>query len=191
MRKILFLMLAAGLIFCSAGYAGDRFHFDHDYHGHIWDTDDFEIDVDDGVIIIEDHGRRTNTLEITPEYELYLNGELIKTNEEQKKLVEDFYVLFFETIEYGKEIGYEGAKIGLKGAKLGLKAVGRVFKMIFTGYEAEDLERDMEREAELLEEEAEELEEMAEEIEDMVEELEDIAYELQREIPELRELDWF
>ncbi len=191
MRKILFLLLAATLTFYSVGLAGDRYHYSQDIHGHIWDTEDFEIDIDDGVIIIEDHGRRSNMLEITPEFELYLNGDLIETNEEQEKLVEDFYLLFFETIEYGKEIGYEGAKIGMKGAKLGLKAVGRVFKMIFTGYEAEDLERDMEREAELLEEEAEELEEMAEEIEDMVEELEDIAYDLQREIPELRKLDWF
>ncbi len=191
MRKTLFLLLAAMLIFYSVGNAGNRIHYSHDHHGQIWDVEDFDIDVDDGVIIIRDHGRRHNTLEITPEYELYLNDELIETDEDQKKLVEDFYELFFETIDYGKEIGYEGAKIGVKGAKLGLKAVGKVFKMIFTGYDADDLEREMEYEAELLEDEAEELEEMAERIEDMVEELEDIAFDLQREIPELRELDWF
>jgi len=191
MRRILLLLFAAALIFCSTGYAGTRIHYSNDYHGHFWDAEDFEIDVDDGVIIIEDHGRDDNILEITPEYELYLNGKLIETDEDQKKLVEEFYLLFFETIDYGKEIGKEGARIGLKGAKLGLKAVGRVFKMIFTSYEAEDLERDMEFEADRLEEEAEELEEMAEKIEEMVEELEDLAYEMQRDIPELRELDWF
>lgn len=191
MRKILFLLLAASLVFYSVGNAGSRIHYSGDRHGHIWEVDDFDIDVDDSVIIIEDHGRRSNVLEITPKFELYLNGDLIETNEEQKKLVEEFYTLFFETVDYGKEIGRKGAKIGIKGAKLGLKAVGRVFKMIFTGYEAEDLERDMEYEAELLEEEAEELEDMAEKIEDMVEELEDIAFDLQRDIPELRKLDWF
>ena len=191
MRKMVFLLLAATLILYSTGHAGTRIHYSGDRHGHIWEVEDFDIDVDDSVIIIEDHGRNSNILEITPKFELYLNGDQIETNEEQKKLVEEFYLLFFETVEYGKEIGREGARIGIKGAKLGFKAVGGVFKMIFTGYEAEDLERDMEYEAALLEDEAEEIEEMAEKIEEMVEELEDIAFELQREIPELRKLNWF
>lgn len=191
MRKVLFLMLAAMLLFASAGQAGDRISYSHDFDGQVWECDDFDIDVDDGVVIIKDYDRHRNVLEITPDYELYLNDEHIVIDAEQKQLVEEFYLLFFETIEYGKEIGREGAKIGVKGAKLGVKAIGRVFKMIFTGYEADDLEREMEFEAELLEDEAEEIEEMAEEIEDMVDELEDIAFEMQREIPELRKLDWF
>lgn len=191
MRKFVFLVAAVCLLLAPASQAGHRIHYSSDYQDHIWDDRDFRIDVDDGTIIIENRDRDRDILEITPEYELYLNGELIETTDQQKERVEEFYNKFFETVDYAKEIGREGVKIGVKGAKLGLKAVGRVFKMIFTSYEADDLERDMEFESDKLEKQAEELEKMADKIEDMVEDLEDIGYDLQKEIPELKKLDWF
>ena len=54
-------------------------------------------------------------------------------------------------------IGIEGGKIGLAGAGLGLKAVAGVFKLLTPGYDEDDLERDMEHEAEKLEKKAEKI----------------------------------
>ena len=59
------------------------------------------------------------------------------------------------------------------------------------GLIGDDLERDMERDAEKLEARAEKLEKKAEKIEQMVDELDELAYEMRREIPELDELGWF
>jgi chaperonin cofactor prefoldin len=79
----------------------------------------------------------------------------------------------------------------MEGAKLGLKAVGGVFKMMLTSYDGDDLDRDMEWEAEKLEKKAKRLEEKAEDIEELAEDLERIVEEMNETIPEIGELDWF
>lgn len=190
--KVLAISVLALLLFVAppaASHCKDRIHgitVQHD--GHL---DGVSIDLDDGSIILTHEGRRRETVEITEDYELYINDERIDLDEDQQMLVAEYYELGMDIVAYAKRIGWEGAKIGVSGAKLGLKAVGNVFKLIFTSYDTEDFEREMEREAARLEARAEILEEKAEVIEDMAEELEDIAYEMNREIPELRELDWF
>ncbi|MEW5924217.1 MAG: hypothetical protein AB1746_09535 [Candidatus Zixiibacteriota bacterium] len=158
----------------------------YDYHSY----GSYEVDVEDGTVIITLNDRDADVVEITEDYELFINGDRIKTNDEQKKLLGKFHAKTLVLVEQSKVIGLEGAKIGAKGAGLGLKALGGVFRLLDDEYDTKDLERDLEREAAKLEADAEELELQAEEIEDMADELEEIADDLARSIPELDDLDW-
>lgn len=185
--SLLALLLIVGLPPTSDSRPHSRYlHVEND--GHLNGVD---IDLEDGSIILTHRGRHYETVEITQDYELYVNDSRVDLNEDQQELVVAYYDLGMEIIDYAKELGWEGAKIGASGAKLGLKAIGSIFKLIFTGYDTDDLERDLERDAEKIEARAERLEKRAEKIEDMAYELEDLAWEMNREIPELDELDWF
>ncbi len=184
MRMLLITIVLATVI-CVPVAARDSFDFDKGCQ-----VNGTSFDMDDGVLVIEDD-ESGDIVEINEEYELYINGRKIKTSPAGDKLLKEFYVGYEELMDEAKAIGLEGAKIGIEGARIGLKAIGGVFKVIFTSYDGEDLERDMERAAEKIEAKAERLEDRAEEIEDMAHDLEDIGFDLCEEIPELDELDWF
>lgn len=147
-----------------------------------------EIDIEGGSLVIEKRGRRGVKMEINENYELYVNDEQIETSDEQQKLVVQTYDGSMLIVEYVKDIGLEGVQIGLQGAKLGLKAVGGVFKMIFTSYDEDDLESDMERAAEKIERRANKLEKRADKLEVMVEDLEIVFDDLIDLTPELEPL---
>lgn len=153
------------------------------FHNHRVDLDKRQI-----TIYAEEHD--DFEIEINREHELYVDGEKISLDADQQKLVTLYYTQFMELTDEAKDIGWEGARIGLQGAGIGLKAVAGVVKMIFTSYDEDELERDMEREAEKIEARAEELEHRAESIEDMAYELEDTFDGMVDGIPELKELDW-
>ncbi|MFZ5980612.1 MAG: hypothetical protein ACOYVF_08250 [Candidatus Zixiibacteriota bacterium] len=191
MKKILILLIAVLFAFGSA-QAGKRIVYETDSGDHDVEVSDYvNIDIDDGSIFLEEEGGDYNTVEINEEYELFVNDRQVKLDSEQQKLVEEFYVLAMDIVREGKSLGWEGAKIGVSGAKLGMKAVGRIFKMLFTNYDEDDFERDMERDAEILEAKAEKLEDRAENIEDMADDLKYVTEEMFDIIPELRELEWF
>ncbi len=190
--RVLFIVLLTLLFgFSSAFAAGGKclntysIYNNHDYF------ENTDIDFEDGTIIITHKGRHNTIVEITEDYELFVNEQQIKVNAEQKKLVKQYYHLVVDIHEQATEIGLEGAKIGLEGAKLGTKAIRNVLRMFLTDYDSNDLEREMERAAAKLEAQAEELEEQAEEIEAMAEELEEIAEELEEQIPELDDIIWY
>lgn len=130
-------------------------------------------------------------VEITEDYELYIDDLKIETNAEQKEMLKKFHTDFYGMIDFAKEIGIEGAKIGLNGAAVGFKAIACVFKLLSPDYDTDDLEREVELAAKSVERKADKLERKAEKIEDMVDELEVQADDLVREIPELKKLDWF
>ena len=119
---------------------------------------------------------------------MFINGDKVKLDDEQRVLVKDFYDQSMQIGKIAKEMGLEGAKIGAEGAKLGMKAIGGLIKMLLTDYDEEDLDYYLEAESEKIEERAELLEERAEELEDIADELE---YHAEEEIPKLEELDWF
>jgi hypothetical protein len=150
-----------------------------------------DIDIEDGSIVITSNDYEDETVKITEDYELYVNGKLIKTNEEQQELVAKYYDLFQEIIQSAKKIGYEGAKLGVEGAKIGAQAVSGIFKLLLSDYDSEDFEKDIERKAEKLEAKADKLEEKAEVLEDMADEFEEIHEKLKDQIPELNKLEWF
>ena len=156
-----------------------------------WHMDGVEYEIEDGSIFISHHDQRYDRVEITENGQLYINDEFIKLNREQQRLVATYYDLTMDIVSLAKDLGHEGAMVGIEGAKLGLKAVGGVFKMMFTSYDGDDLDQDMEWEAERLERKAERLEEKAKEIEELAEELEWTVEGMDETIPELRELGWF
>ena len=193
--RYVLLILVVILIAYPSLNAGSRNHF---VRYVSWQSDDrpdrshLEIDLEDGTLVITYEDRRDySTVEITEEYELYIDGQHIKTDKDQKKLLGEYYELVVGFEDAIIDIGKEGARIGISGAALGLKAVGGVFRLLSPHYDSDDLERDLEREAEKIEKKAEKLERQAEKIEDMVDELDDIAWELTRQVTELDDLGWF
>jgi hypothetical protein len=178
----LVLLLASPLL---AWESSDR----HKYqYGHC-NFDHLSMDFDEGTLIFDFGSRHGDIVEITEDYQLYINGELIPTDEEQQKQLRECYHLADRLTTEAVRIGLEGARIGIDGARIGFRAMGGVLKMLFTDYDEDDLERDMERHTRRLERRAERLEKKAERIETMAEKLE-LAYErLERDIPELQEIN--
>lgn len=178
----LLLLLASPL----AAWSGcDR----HKNHRSFCSFDHLSIDFDDGTLIFDFDNRHGDIVEITADYQLYINGELIPTDEEQQKQLQECYHLADKLSAEAVRIGLEGARIGIDGARIGLRAIGGVLKMLLTDYDEDDLERDMERHTRRLERRAERLEKKAERIETIAEKLE-LAYEsLERDIPELQEIN--
>jgi hypothetical protein len=168
----------AGKIF-SKGFDCDLFH-----------GDDVSIEFDDGIIIIECDDE-DGLIEITEDYELFIDGDEIELDRDEKKLVKAYYRNFEEILEMAEDLGIEGARLGVKGAKLGLKAVANVIKLILEDYDSDDLEREMEREADKIEKEAEKLEEMAEKLEDIADDFERTHRKMRKNIDELDDLGWF
>ncbi|UCC45082.1 MAG: hypothetical protein JSU65_03955, partial [Candidatus Zixiibacteriota bacterium] len=181
MRAFVICLLTGLLLF-----AGPLTSSAKDYRAHIVYEDDYcdghtDFDFVDGSLIIEHDNRRFETVEITEDYELYVNGKHVETTEEQKLLLADFYHGVEELVDEAMLLGKDGVKVGLAGAKLGIGVLGKLFKMLFTSYDSDDLERDVEREAAKIEAKAAVLEERAEEIEDRADELDYLARKLRRE----------
>jgi len=152
--------------------------------------DDISVDIDDGVIIIECEDY-DDIVEIDEDYQLFINGREIKTDSKEKRLLRNYYHQFEDITEYAMEIGAEGARIGVKGASLGLKAVANLVKLVLEDYDSDDLERDMEKEADKIEKAAKRLEKKAEKLEDVAEDFKRTHRKLRRSIDELDELEWF
>ena len=153
--------------------------------------DDCSMKVKNGVLILENNEDYDGSIEITEDYDLYVNHRKVRLDGHQRRLTSEYYDQSLRLIKKAKDIGFEGGKIGLEGAKLGLKAVAGVFRMMSPDYDGDDLERDMEYEAHKIEIKAERLEERAEGIDAMARELEDLRDEMKSDIEELRDLDWF
>ena len=166
-------------------HAADENDFKRKYMSCIKNAD---LNIEDENITIYDDD---NSIEITRDYELYVNGRFVKTNTEQKRLLKEYHSAIFEIIDRAKDIGKEGAKLGIDGAKIGLKAIVGVFKLMRDDYDSGDLEEELELKAEELEEKAEELEKEAEKLEYLADNLEELHDELKEEIPELQDLNTF
>ncbi len=152
---------------------------------------DYSINLRDNTIILTpSHGRR-ESIKITPEYELFLNDHRIQTNDEQQKLIAEYYDRTMELLDMAKDVGLEGAKIGAQGAALGVKAVGSVFKLILPGYDTDDLEREINVESAKIEAKASKLEARAKKLEKEADALKEVQSQMKDAIPELENLDWF
>lgn len=162
--------------------------FDSPIHTH--DRDDITVKLKHGSVIFINWDEDSE-VEITENYDLYIDDEKIETNAEQKELLKKFHTDFYGMIDFAKDIAKEGAKIGLHGAAVGFKAVACCFKLLSPNYDTDDLEREVELAARGVEKQAEKLEKKAEKIEEMAEDLEIQADDLVREIPALKKLEWF
>ena len=190
MKTVFIVFLATLLAFSIVNAAEPDCQVYSQKHNHCWFNDDTGFDIDDGIIIIshDDHA----VVEITEDGKLFVNSYSVEVNKKQEELLREYYDHLMEITEYAEEIGLKGARLGAVGAKIGALAVANLFKLLMSPYyDTDDLEEELEREAELLEEEAELLEERAEELEDLADELEKMHTELKKHISELYELDWF
>ena len=153
--------------------------------------DDFSLNFEGGTLFLQNGARHRETVEITADLELYVDGKEIQTDRKDRKLLKAYYDKAGDIEEVAVKLGAEGARLGVKGAALGIQALGKVLHLLSDDYDTEDLEAEIEAETEQIEVEAEGIEEAAEILEEWVEDLGEIADELQERIPELEELDWF
>jgi hypothetical protein len=159
-------------------------------HDDDWTFSHKSIDFEDGTLVIE-HEDEDWIVEITEDYKLYVNGERVNTNRQQKKLLRSYYHEYEDIEELAEDIAKEGAMIGLAGAKLGVSAVACVAKLLFEEYDSDDMEDEIEIKTEDLEKMADKLEKKADKIEDLADDLEKTHKKLKRSIPELGDLDDF
>lgn len=143
------------------------------------------------VYIYPEYDRWDGEVEITEDYELYIDGRKTRLSRDEREMVREYYHLADDIIDTAHRIGWEGAKVGVQGAAIGIKAIVNVVKLISPHYTTEDLEEDMDREAEKIEAKAEVLEEKAEVIDEIAEDLVDLHIEMKNNIRELRNLRWF
>ena len=205
MRTVAISMLAIFMTFSIATAAGPDcgddwknkhkvYKFDGDFHDcHYHHNNRIRLDIDDDEVIITCERRRyrSDEVKITGNYRLYVNGDRVDVDDDQKELLKKFYHKAIDLNEEARLIGREGAEIGVEGARIGAHAVAGVMKLLLLDFDEDEFEESIEWEAERLEEKAEKLEERAEALEEMAEDLEDMHDDLGRKIPELRELRWF
>jgi DNA-binding transcriptional MerR regulator len=198
---VLVLLMAAWSLSAAAGPGSGQccvidkdccqFSFDHNTNtitigpGHFCCVGKYNIRVKDGDVILKPRHRRYPKVRITGDYRLYVDGDLVKTNDEQKELLKEFHGLTMEMHREACEIGIEGAKIGVAGAKIGVDAIAGLFKLLSPHYDSDDLERELEAKAARIEANADRLEAKADKIEQMADELESLESELRRSIPEI------
>jgi len=188
--KKAWVVLLALILFASLAYGVDyKKKSSHSLMGRTFDK--VEIEVEDGVLIITPRDRDDIIVEITPEHELFINGEAIELNDDQQELVKEYYEGLSEIIDSAMHIGLRGAKIGVKGVMLGMSALVKMVKLLGDDYDSQDLEREIEKESKKLEAKAKRLEAEAEELEVLAERFEKTQKKFAREIKEIRELDIF
>lgn len=161
----------------------------HDEYNLFRDSN-VEIDLDDESIVFT-HEDDDETVEITDEYELIVNGEAVHLDAEQRRLVRKYYESFRHVIEEAKEIGIEGAKLGVQGAKLGIAAAVGSLKLLSPDYDGDDLEKELDHKGEKIERVAAKLEKRAKKLERRAKTLECLHDQLRSDIDELDELGWF
>ncbi|KAA3600958.1 MAG: DUF2884 family protein [Calditrichaeota bacterium] len=130
-------------------------------------------------------------VKFTSDNEIFIDGEKIKLNSKQKRLVGEFNETFLELLEKVKDIGLEGVELGKDGVELGLEAVSGAFEAMFSDSELEDVEADLEKKANELEVKGEILEKKAKALEKVGDHLKDMKDEIKDKVPELGKLDWF
>jgi len=155
-----------------------------------FEADDARFHLGKDEIVISHLNDPYEEIRITSDRRMYLDDEEIPLTPPQQDLVGEFYQISYEIRAEAKGIAKEGITLGLKGAKLGLQAVGAAMKMLFTEYDEEQFDRDMEIEAEKLEAHGEQIEKRAKHLEDMVEQWEELGRQMKSEIGPLRNMEW-
>jgi len=166
-------------------------HFHQDCEdSNLFRGDNVDVDIEDGSIVFT-HEDSDETVRMTEDGVLVVNGSPVRLARDERKLVEDYYETFDGIMEEAKQIGLEGAKIGVKGAKLGVSAVVGALLLIADDRDSDDLEAELDRKGERIEHMAERLERRAEKLETKANRLEDMHNNLRSEIDELDDLGWF
>jgi hypothetical protein len=187
MALVLFVAAPVAAIFAE----GHHGHRSNPCRPHFDVHDRARISLSHGSILIEERRGRDEEVEITIDHRLYVNGDEVDLDRDQRGLVREYHDRAEATWDEVKKIAMDGVEVGLEGASFGLKAVGGVFHMILPGYDSEDFDRDMEEAESELEAKARKLDDRAESLDGRIEELETLHSRLKSSVPELRELGWF
>lgn len=190
MQKLLISLLVVVSIFSQSFAIGGKKGSSYD---NVKEMSFFNVDCDldfddDNNITFKNDG---SEVKFTKDSELFIDGEKIKLNGKQKRLISEFNSTFMDLIEEAKEIGLEGVELGKEGVELGLEAVSGAFEAMFSETELKDIEAEMEAKASEIEAKGEVLEKKAKVLEKMGNHLKDMKNEIKDKIPELSKLDWF
>jgi hypothetical protein len=148
------------------------------------------VDLDGGSIVFtyQDNGE---TVEITEQYALLVNGRSVPLGRRDRELVKEYHDLFDTIVEGGKAIGLEGARIGAQGAKIGVAAAIGALRLLANDYDSDDLKTDLDHRGQKMERAAEKLERQARRLERNAERLRNLHEDLRNRIDELDDLEWF
>lgn len=152
--------------------------------------DNISSDLDDGKLLFT-HQDDDETVEMTAEGDLAVNGRAVRLGASERGLVKDYYATFDGIVEDAKEIGLAAAKIGAKGATLGLRALLGTLMLVSPDYDKDDLEEALDDEGDKLDRSAAKLEKRGKRLERKANKLEKIHGQLRDRVPELDELGWF
>jgi len=187
---ILGAALLAAIMFFSANASALEHHHWHCNHDEFFRSDDVEVSLDDGSITFTEE-ETDETVRITEEYELIVDGRTVHLDHNQQRLVEKYYDRFSDLTEDAIELGKDAAKIGVDGAKLGVHALIGALKLLSSDYDSDDLEVDLDLKGDKIERMAERIEKRGARLEKKAESLKRLHGQLRHEIRELDELEWF
>jgi hypothetical protein len=154
-------------------------------------NDDFQIDLQGTSVIINQKYGEISQVEIMKNGNLIIDGQPVKTDHHQKKLLQHYNRTFRHMMEAVHAIEKKAIKLGQEGVEIGASAVSGVLAGLWSETDLDELKEKLEEKADRLEEKADALEEEAQEIEEYVQELEDIHETMAEEIPELQNLKWY
>ncbi|MFO7916415.1 MAG: hypothetical protein R6U43_12085 [Candidatus Krumholzibacteriales bacterium] len=193
--KFLMINLVAAVLLITPAGAADAGLFDDITCDEIEGNDltrDGDVDIhfeDDAIVFTEND--RDETVEITADCQLYINGGRVELKMSGRQLVCAYYRKFDGVMDEAIEIGREGARVGAAGAKIAVKALSRALAAIAGDGDLDKMEDELDDMEGEIEEEAEKLEKRAGKIEKEAEELEELHYDLRERIEELDRLGWF
>lgn len=170
--------------------------------GGITNIDDIEMNInDENYILFEDESlvvcdRKTDEylVEITPGFDLYIRGKKEDIDEEQRDLIEDYYIAQYMLYIKRNRISAKGIEIGIQGARLAAKAVSGAFMLMANGFDEEEerqFEENMEREAEEIERNSEMIDSHVEDYEDQIYNVNNTERIMSRKIRNLQEYALF
>jgi gas vesicle protein len=191
MKKVAWFIIIS-LFLSSLVYAADYGTIMKNKHRYYLNCKkDFHIDLQGSSVIINQKYGEISRVEIMKDGNLIIDGQPVKTNHHQKKLLRNYNRTFRNMMEAVQAIEKKAVKLGQEGVEVGVSAVSGVLASLWSETELDELKEKLEEKADRLEEKADALEEEAQEIEEYVEELEEIHETMAEEIPELHNLKWY
>ena len=106
--KYLTIFLLALLMIAPAAFARNRhIHYSYDHHSNF--LDGVDLDIQRSTIVLTNDEYDDDIVEITRDYELYVNDQRVDLDPKEAELVQEFYDRTFELVDSAKEVGLEGA----------------------------------------------------------------------------------
>jgi hypothetical protein len=149
------------------------------------------FDIVDGELILTHNDRWSDDrVVVTADGDLTINGDRIKVNKRERRLLKKMFFEAEQLVEMAEEISEDAERISESSVQFAMATISDVLKSLSDDDDDDDYDSSAKIEANF-ERDLEEIEEFAEKIEIRADRIVDIADELKETIPELEELDWF